>query len=186
VLRALVGFSALATAVVTIGSITGAHSLRDSYGNRVEVAVARTDLRVGQVITEQDFERHEIPGSLIAAGAASEPRARTVIEPIVAGEPIMERRLSGSLAAGVDALIGPRSRAITIERNPTTPAVEPGDQVDLFAPAIRGGAVRVARRSRVLAADDQSVTVAVLETEAPAVAGASIEKILSILLIGAG
>ena len=81
-LRALVGFSALATAVVTIGSITGAHSLRDSYGNRVEVAVARTDLRVGQVITEQDFERHEIPGSLIAAGAASEPRARTVIEPI--------------------------------------------------------------------------------------------------------
>jgi len=185
-LRALVGISASAAAVATIGSVTGAHSLRDSYGNRVEVAVARSDLHVGQVITEQDFERREIPGSLIAAGAVSEPRNRTVIEPILAGEPIMDRRLSGSLAGGIDALIGPRSRAITIERSPTTPTVEPGDLVDLFAPAVRGGAVRVARRAHVLAADDQSVTVAVLETEAPAVAGASIEKILSILLIGAG
>lgn len=185
-LRLLIGFTACAAAVATIGSITGARSLRNSYGNHVEVAVARTELHVGQVITEQDFERRQLPESLIGAGVASDPLTRTVIEPILAGEPIMDRRLSGSEAAGIDALIGPRSRAITIERSPTTPAVEPGDRVDLFAPAVRGGAVRVARRSRVLAADDQSVTVAVLETEAPAVAGASIEKILSILLIGAG
>ncbi len=184
--RLLIVISAAVAAFITIGSISGARSLRDAYGHRIMVSVARSDLPVGHVITDRDIDRREMPESLIASGVAPDPETRTVIEPIVTGEPIMDRRLSGSAASGIDALIGSGSRAITIEREPTTPPVEPGDRVDLYAPAVRGGAVRVARRARVLATNDRAITVAIAEAETPAAAGASLDKILSVVLIGSG
>ena len=181
--RILVIVAGLIAGVVTIGTISSARSMRDSYGRRIEVAVARTDLAVGQVITERDIERRDLPAGLLAEGLDPNPTSRTVTEPILAGEPIPDRRLSGSTAAGIDALIGPGARAVSIERDPTTPPIGPGDRVDLLA---RGGAVRVARRALVVAADDRAITVAVTEAELPAVAGASLDKILSVALIGAG
>lgn len=184
--RFLIIASAVVAAVVTIGSINAARSLRDTYGHRVEVWVARSDLPVGHVLTNDDIDRRELPAALIPAGLAPDPATRTVIEPIVTGEPILDRRLSGSTVAGIDALIGSGSRAITIERDPTTPPVEPGDRVDLYAPAVRGGVVRVARRARVLAVDDRAITVAITENETPAATGASLEKILSVVLLGSG
>ena len=184
--RILLALAAAVAAAVTIGSVTSARSLRDTYGHRIRVTVARGDLAVGHEIRSVDVEELELPEALIADGAANDPIRRTVIEPILAGEVIVERRLSGSTAAGIDALIGAGTRAITIERDPTTPPLAPGDRVDLFAPAVRGGSVRVARRARVLAVDDHAVSVAVTESEAPAVARASIDKIVLIALIGAG
>ena len=184
--RILVIVAGLIAGVVTIGTISSARSMRDSYGRRIEVAVARTDLAVGQVITERDIERRDLPAGLLAEGLDPNPTSRTVTEPILAGEPIPDRRLSGSTAAGIDALIGPGARAVSIERDSTTPPIGAGDRVDLLAPAVRGGAVRVARRALVVAADDRAITVAVTEAELPAVAGASLDKILSVALIGAG
>jgi Flp pilus assembly protein CpaB len=177
---------ALLASVVTLRSVSAATALRDTYGHRIGVTVARSDLAVGHVINTRDLERRELPAGLVADGAAADPLGRTVIEPIVAGEVIIDRRLSGSPAAGLDALIAAGSRAVTLERTGVTPPVDPGDRVDLFAPAARGTVVRIARRARVIEVTDRTVTVAVAENEAPAVARASIESTLAMALIGAG
>jgi Flp pilus assembly protein CpaB len=175
---------AIGAASVTIGSLASAAATRDLYGGRRPMPVAGHDLAVGQVIDASDIEWRTLPIALTAGSVASEPFGRTVIEPVVSGEILLDRRLSGSVGVGKAGAIPRTSRAVSLERNALTPPVEPGDEVDLFTASSKSQASVIARRAQILEVADHAVVVIVTESETAAVARAAIDAAVVIALCG--
>ena len=131
-------------------------------------------------------------------GVADAPVGRVVTEPLVTGEVIVERRLSGGTATGAAALVGPGRRALAVPVEATPPGLEVGDRVEAYAPATTGGSLadlaraqgsgarRVARDALVIAVDDRSVTVSVAGAEAAGLAAAVLDGALTLALVTPG
>jgi Flp pilus assembly protein CpaB len=191
---------AVVAGVLTASTVQRAEEVRAGYGERRTVAVAVADLPVGAEITDADVRWVELPAAAIPAGAAGDPAGRVVSEPIVEGEVIAERRLGGADLDGPVALVAPGGRALAIPVDAATPALAVGDRVDAFSPvevvgtgsaaevarSATPGARRIAREARVLAIDDQAVTIAVTATEAPAVARAVLDAAVVLAMVAPG
>lgn len=181
---------------ITLHSLQSASATQSVYGNRRMTTVARRDLDIGHIISSDDIERRElpeafIPGSWEGAGPSKAdevpteyPIGRTVIEPIIAGEVVLPRRVSGSGFSGLRATVPGTTRVVSIERSAYVPALRPGDRVDLCAPGLGARAVVIGRRALVVGVDEDAVTVAVAEVELPAVARAIIDGDVILALIG--
>ena len=188
---------AVVAGAVTASTVQRAEQVRAGYGERRSVPVAAVDLAVGTEIADADVRWVELPVAALPGDVAGDPVGRVVTEPIVHDEVVAERRLGGADAAGPAALVPPDGRALAVPTDATTPQLAVGDRVDAYSPAelaiatpaelarAVAGARRVARGARVVAIDDEAVTIAVTSTEAPAVARAVLDGAVVLALAGA-
>ena len=110
----------------------------------VEVAVAARPVEAGRRLGEEDVKLLRIeadaaaPGSLYGFDAAV---GRVVLAPVAQGQMLLEGQLAGAESgAGLQALLPPGRRAVTIELDSATAAANflmPGSRVDLVA-SVRG------------------------------------------------
>ena len=187
--------AAIAT-LALLGGFLGLHQLssaasdRAAFGELRRVPVTRVDLAVGTTIAANQFEWRDLPTAVIPRGVVDRPEGRVVLQPILAGEVISTRRLAGPRANGLAAITPRGARAITVAREATTPAVRPGEHVDLYGPEPRttaGGRVsRIAHDAVVLELDDSSVTLAVRDVEAADSARAALDGAVIVAVIGPG
>ena len=103
-----------------------------------KIAVASKDLEVGSVIKEEDVKLEDYSGP-IPEGATNRPQellGRGVITPIMAKEPVVERRLAPKGAGGgFSVLIPPGLRAVPLRVNEVAGVagfVVPGMHVDVL------------------------------------------------------
>lgn len=184
------------TAGTTLRSLQSASATQSVYGRRQMMTIASRDLPIGHIISSDDIERRELPEALIPGGRddeqtaddgdnpIEEPIGRTVVEPIIAGEVLLSRRVSGSRASGLSAVVAGTNRVVSIERSALMPALRPGDRVDVCAPGVGARAVVISRRALVIGVDEDSVNVSVTDAELPAVARAIIDGDVIVALIG--
>jgi len=108
--------------------------------DEVPVVIAARNVAPGTVLTNEDLRVKHWPASLIPPGAHSEVEEvlrRSVRVPLVAGEPVLEAKLSGKDSGpGLAALVPPGMRAFTI-RTPHVAAgvggfIQPGNRVDVL------------------------------------------------------
>jgi hypothetical protein len=183
---------------VAAATVQRAEQARAAYGEARRVPVAAADLTVGTELTEGDLAWIDVPTGLVPDGVADTPVGRTVTEPVVRGEVLVERRLSGGATTGPADLVGPGRRALAVPADAAPPGLVVGDHVEAYAPSTSGGSLtdlaraqgsgarRVARDGLVVAVDDRSVTVSVAGVEAPGLAAALLDGALTLALVTPG
>jgi len=146
----------------------------------VTVAVATRDLTPGEEIDAGSVRSVEVPTELVPSAAVVDPVGRTVVAAVHAGEVVHRARLTfdrlGLLADEV---------AVALARPPAPLPLADGDVVHLVGVTAGGqGGVRAAElgSARVLAVDDDSVTVAVRRAEAVALVEQRARGTIEILL----
>lgn len=188
---------AVVAGAVTASTVQRAEEVRTGYGERRTVPVATSDLPVGAAVGDDDIRWVELPIVAIPDDVSDDPVGRVVSEPILRDEVVARRRLGGAGVDGPAAIVPVGGRALAVPLDATTPTLSVGDRVDAYSPtevvgsgsatdmarAAASGARRIARDARVLAVDDQAVTIAVAGTEAPAVARAVLDGAVVLALI---
>jgi len=189
---------AVVAATLAAATVQRAERVRAEYGETRRVPVAGVDLPVGHELTDADLTWSDLPEVLIPDDVAADPTGRTVTEPVVAGEVLLERRLSGGTADGTAALVTPGRRALALPVESAPPGLRVGDRVEAYAPATTGGSLaelaraqgsgarRVARDAVVVAVDERSVTVSVAGPEATGTAAALLDGALTLALVSPG
>jgi Flp pilus assembly protein CpaB len=168
----LIGLAALLTGVYVYSRAAGAEAARHRWGTAREVVVAVHDLAAGHRVEPEDVRRQSWPVALVPPGAlSSRDEGGVVSAPVMAGEPVVRRRLGRAGAGPVAAGLPAGRRAVTIPVGDAPPPVVVGDQVDLVAAGSALEAQVVARGASVVALRERAVVVAVTTDELPAVAG---------------
>lgn len=186
--RALVALLAAATAVTVISLIEAADAARSRWGDTRPVVVATRDLAPGDVVDAAAVTVRDLPSGLVTdAALASVGPGAVVRHPIVAGEPVVARRLAPDGLTGVAALVPSGQRAVAVPLGPAGgPPLVVGDRVDVIAvlppgagsgegdPEASGGepAFALAEHALVVDVTDGAVTVAVPRDDVPRVAWA--------------
>jgi Flp pilus assembly protein CpaB len=163
--RPVTALAAAALAVLAAVTVSNAEQTADRYGPRQRVPVARHDLRPGEEIRPDDLEWRELPSLALPSGVVPDPSGRTVIQPILTGEAVVEARVAPDGRQGPHALVPPGARAIAVPVDPPLATLRVGDRVDLLALGRW-----VAREAVVVDIGDQAIVVAVGEHDVPAVA----------------
>jgi Flp pilus assembly protein CpaB len=177
------------------GAADAAGTARDRWGSTAAVAVATRDLAPGTLLDRGDVELRELPVAAVPAGAAvaedggGPPLGRVVVTPVYAGEPVDDRRLAPGGLSGVAALLPPGTRAVAIPGDPATvPPLTTGDAVDvLVAVAGPDGPLRpsvAATRAPVVDVGEQAVSLAIPESQVPAIATAASSGLVALALAG--
>lgn len=196
----------LIAATLTLITIVRDERARGSWGTTEEVLVAERSLEPGESIGADDVRVEVLPAIAVpeeAAGAESlGGEAGTVVEPILAGEVLAERRLAPAGLSNTAAQVPADHRAVALPLTVPLPPLAPGDRVDLLsaadpfearwasgATAARGegpqpSAQLVAPAVTVLAVDEASLTVIVAREQLPAVAAALGTSALVPALVG--
>jgi Flp pilus assembly protein CpaB len=148
------------------------------------VVVATVELPSGTVVDADDIEVRAYPAVAIPPSSATDTDqvvGRLVTASILEGEPVVGSRLAPDGLLGIAAATPPSWSAFALPVDANVPDAVVGQAVDLYAldpstgPAASGSAARrVARDARVVAVDDEQVTIAVRAADAPGVAGALI------------
>lgn len=179
-----------ATAFLTVHKLTGAARARAAYwGRTTEVAVMVAPVAAGTTIGPADFERRAVPLALLPDSApVDDPEGLTALVALLAGDVVVEARVSPDGLTGPAALLGPGERAVAVGLEAASPPLEVGDRVDLVATVASATgyepatATVLARGALVVDAGDEAVTVAVDARGAPAVASASAQGVLTLVL----
>ncbi len=174
---------ALAAGAVVSTALEAARADGRRYGPPTPVVVARRDLPPGTAVGPGAVALTTWPGALVPADALSElPPGRTVTQLVLAGEPLVERRLG-------DARLARGTRALAVPTGPGRLPVQPGERVDVLAtfdPLVRPrgtpATTTVTRAATVLAVRPDAITVAVPEAEAPEVAFALSQASITLAL----
>jgi Flp pilus assembly protein CpaB len=189
---------AVVAGTLAAATVQRAEQARAAYGESRRVPVATGDLPVGTELTDGDLTWADLPAALLPDGIADAPVGRVIVEPVVRGEVVLERRLSGGTADGAAALVTPGRHAIAVPVATAPPGLSVGDRVEAYAPASSGGSLaelarsqttgarRVARDALVIAVDQQSVTVSVSGPEAASLAAAVLDGALTLALVAPG
>jgi hypothetical protein len=181
---------ALAAGGATATIVGRAADAERSWGDRRTVAVAGRDLAAGDVIAGGDVARRALPRTLVPPMAVDDPVGRVVIAPILAGEPVVEARVAGPDDAGVVALVPDGRAAVALPLDAPTPPLQIGDRVDVLAPGAAGldvgslPARRVARGATVVHPGETALTVAVADDEVTAVAAATLQGPVAVVVSG--
>jgi Flp pilus assembly protein CpaB len=179
--RTGVAVLAIATALTVLAVVNAAGAARDRWGRSRPVVVATRDLAPGDLVDPSAVETRDLPEGVITdAALAATPEGAVVREPILAGEPVAERRLAPHGLTGAAALVPPGERAVAVPLGPAgAPPLVVGDLVDVVAVLPAGldagtepPAFPLVERAAVVDVTDQAVSVAVPEAEAPRVAWA--------------
>jgi Flp pilus assembly protein CpaB len=197
--RTIVVLAAVVTAAAVTIALRSAEHTRSRWGDTRRVAVARHDLVPGDVVDAGAVSLHEVPRAAVA-GAATDvvPLGAVVRYPIAAGEPVVGTRLAPEGLTGVAALVPEGQRAVAVAVGPAgVPPVHPGDRVDVVVltpapseietadePVPPAPATTLAEQALVVDASETTVTVAVPEALATAVAYAAAQGLVALTLVG--
>lgn len=187
---------ALSVATLTTLLVSGLVGRVDSaaarWGDLRPVVVATSDIAAGDEIAPGDVTVEERPAALLPDDAVDEvPVGRRASADIAAGEPIVATRVAPGGTGRLAALLPPRTRGLAVPLDRARIAVEVGDVVDLLAtfdPTLAGDGdptFTVAAGARVIAVEEEAVTVAVAEREAAPVAFALAHGVVTIALAAA-
>lgn len=182
----------IAVTAMVVWTVTSSASRdRNRYGEPVEVVVAAHELATGTQIGEDDLSTVEVPSALVPDDAVEAgPTGRVVTSPIFEGEVIVGGRLAPEGLSPVAALLPAGSRALALPLLDSGLPVEVGDRVDILAtvdPALSGEQLPtgvVAAGATVVAAAEDSVTVAVAPEETAGVAFALVNGFVTVALTG--
>jgi Flp pilus assembly protein CpaB len=185
------------TSVVRNGLSARARAEAAAFGHLRSVPVVTRDLDAGAEIGPGDVVSRRLPVALLPKGSvATAPRGRVVVVPMTTGEVVLESKVAPTGLKGVAALLPEGTRALAVPVGAGTPPLAVGNHVDLlaaFSPdqaasssspsaAPADGAADagssssndpsfpVAEDAVVVAVGHESVTVAVDQDAAPAVA----------------
>jgi Flp pilus assembly protein CpaB len=168
---------AAAAVALTIANhmVDGVLDARRRWGEQRSVVVASRRIEIGDVVQEDAFELETWPNGVVPPTALeTAPVGRVALAVIEQGEAIVATRLAPDGLRGMAALVPPGSRALAVPVGPSVLALHVGDRVDLIAGfdvagSSAGGSptLTVARDALVVAVDEDRVTVAVRESEAP-------------------
>jgi len=187
----------IATAVLAVlalcwvlSTVTGAHNERSAWGRRRTVPIATDTLTPGHVITPSDISLQERPVAVLPEDIEESPVGQTVTRLISKNETVTSHRLAGGTRSGPYAFLDSDTIGLAIPVDSATPPVSIGDHVALFAPSEvvatqsrgSGPAQNVADDAVVIAIDDQTITVAVKQIDAPSVARALLASTVIIAL----
>jgi Flp pilus assembly protein CpaB len=187
-----------ALASVQVSALDGrAAARREAWGASTPVVVAARDLETGHVVGAGDTTVQRWPLAVVPAGAlAQAPAGRVVTAAMLAGEAVVGQRLAPEGLSGVAALVPEHHRAIAVPSSTAgfgtdAPPLVSGDRVDVLATfdVLDGDAPptdAVAEGALVVDVGDGTVTVAVLEDDAPRVAFAVARGTVTLALVGAG
>lgn len=173
------------TAVFTHGALQRAAAAEAAYGETRRVVVATGAVAAGDAISSAVATVRTLPMAVVPDGALEAmPRRRRTLVALSPGEILLSRRLSGSDAAGPAGLLAPDERAVPVPVAVPGLPLAPGDRVDLVAGGAPGGGIDgdlpvapsgpdlIATDALVLAADEETVVVAVPAAVAADVAAA--------------
>lgn len=200
VLRRRPRLGVLVTGVVALGSGTAVASIvataeaqRDAWGTSRPAVVASRDLGPGDELRPGDVHLERRPTAAVPDGALrAVPDGGVLHHAVFAGEELLADHLAPMGATGLAAVVDDRGRAMAIPIEPgTVPPLEPGQAVDVIAviPGSDTGAevaYVVAAAAKVLAVDEDSVTVEVARSDAPRVATAAATGVVVLTLLGVG
>jgi len=188
-----VGTCALTLGLLVSSIVSAADRSRAAWGQSQRVLVATRDLAAGDRIGPDDVTLEDRPtATLPASGLRRLPLGAVARSTILAGEVVVDARLTtGGLSAVAARLpAGTRAIAIPIELG-SAPPLETGDLVDVLValpPELSGGrppGFAVATDALVVALDDSAVTVAVPRATAPRIAVALGQGAVTLALVGA-
>ena len=149
---------------------------RQSWEQRATVLTMRHAVAAGQPITADDVTATELPVVGTAPRAlAALPAGAVALDELAEGEAL----LANHLVAGGTARLAAGARGVSIARHDASLDVRVGDAVEVMsiAPTSGGGDAPprlVAARAIVIEVTDNSMLVAVTETDAPLVAEAAV------------
>lgn len=172
----LLGLVVLAagTGVTVTSTLERAEDAVLAWGDRLPTVVAGRDLDAGTVVDAADLVVRDLPRVARPDGSPAAVDAvvgRTLTADVVAGEPVVARRLAPAGLSGAAARVPPGRRAVTVPAaRGAAPPVQPGDHVDLVSVADGAAAARGAVVVDVGA--DGGLTVAVAAEEVGPVARA--------------
>jgi Flp pilus assembly protein CpaB len=170
---------ALATVAAINGLTADARAQAAAFGRLRAVPVAARSLDAGDEVGPEDVTTRRLPAALIPrGGVAARPEGRVVVVPVAAGEVLLEAKLAPWGLKGAAALLPDGTRALAIPVSEGTPPLSVGNHVDLLAtfspdqPAATSPdpSFPVAEDALVVAVGHDTVTVAVDQRAAPAVA----------------
>ena len=176
---------AIVAGSVTAGLVSRANQLAARYGEQATFPVAQRDLEVGDTIDDADVAWRALPIALIGGVAPEDPRGRTVIATILAGEAIVAERVAPDGVRGPMALAPADTRAVAVPTTGTRPPVAVGDRVDVYSVALDGAsrAYKVATSAPVVDVSEEATTVAVTAGEVAGTARAALEQTGVIVLV---
>lgn len=176
------------TVVARLAGLAAAEAAR--WGDPVTVAVARRTVPAGARIEPGDAERRQVPRSLVPPGALADvPAGRVVTVRVLPGQVLVAAQLAPPGRSRLAAVLPAGHRGLAVPTNGAAPHLEPGDVVDLLATFdVDAGepTFPVAQGALVLAANPDTVTVAVREADAAPVAYALATGAVTIALAGPG
>jgi pilus assembly protein CpaB len=136
----IAGAAALMTALMGVVYLNNAGSGLAEGGTKVKVYTPKEDMAAGTRLTEDNTDTTEIPKAYLPKGAITDLeklKDHLAIAPMVAGEPIIEARISAPDAKyGIAYLLKPGERAKTITVDSASGLaglIKPGNEVDLHA-----------------------------------------------------
>lgn len=179
--RRLAVAAAVAVALAaTVHTGWRAEAERQRWGPTRAAVVAVTDLPAGEVIAAGSLATVELPVAAVPASAVAGPAAdvvgRRTTSAMGAGEVVVDHRLAPPGASATTARLGDGQRAVALSTTGPTPALSPGDLVDVVAVDGPYSARTVAGAAEVVAVDPSgaSVTVVVSAADAAEVVAASV------------
>lgn len=183
---------ALLTAAWVLSLSHRAESTLAAYGRRRAVVVAARAMPAGHVVRAGDVRRRSQPAGLVPAGALQEPPVgRTLSAAVVAGEVVVGERVAPSGRSGVAALLPSGTRGVAVPVDQKGLRLRVGDVVDVLATFDTDAAAPsgdptfpVAEEAMVVDVDDGAVTVAVGADDAPRVAFALAQGVVTLALVG--
>jgi Flp pilus assembly protein CpaB len=183
---------AVSTAAWILSLSNRAEATLAAYGRRTTVVVATRSMDAGHVVRAGDVRRRSQPAGLVPPGALREPPiGRTVAAAIVEGEVVVRERVAPAGRSGIAALLPPGTRAVAVPVDQKGLRLQVGDVVDVLATFDPDAAApsgdptfAVAERAVVVDVDDGAVTVAVGADEAPRVAFALAQGVVTLALVG--
>jgi Flp pilus assembly protein CpaB len=151
-----------AATFVTAGGAGGA-------GPTTPVAVLTRDVVAGVVVGSDDVRIVHRPVADVPSDALTEaPSGRVALVGLVAGEVLLDRRLSPGGIGPIAALLPPNASGVTLPAASLPAGVAVGDRLDLLV-VVPGTTTTISEAAPIIGIDERSVTVAVPAAGAPAI-----------------
>jgi Flp pilus assembly protein CpaB len=143
------------------------------FGTLVNAYVATRNISPGHMFEGRDINKRTFPKAVLTDNVVTEsPIHHASLISLSKGEIILRSHISPYGLQGAAALLPPEHRAIAVPVNAGTPEVHVGDNVDVIVSfdqavvdATSSPALTIAQDAKVLAVDDQNITIAVLRGE---------------------
>ncbi len=176
---------ALLTALVVSSALARARALESFYGPLRPVVVAARAVERGTPLADADLEVTRLPARWLppgSIGSLATARSRSPVVPLLPGQPVLRGHLAPDGLVGAAALLPPGTRAVSVPVGGASAPVRVGDVVDVLATLDGHPTVALALDAPVVAAGDDSASVAVSPEEARAVAFAVAHGSLTLAL----